>query len=188
MTQKHIHIGDWQIDRQNRIAKHPERGSFQLKGKSVQVLMVLVEANGAVVNKSDILKQVWPDIVVTENSLTQAISELRKVFGDSRNAPKYIQTFPNQGYCLCIPQGKENKEGKLAWLKHNYAYLSLALITIFILIFSWVYIDSPQKEVIISPDNKYTAIITKEATNYSLSIFVVDTSSSKDIFFHPTFL
>jgi len=130
LTKKCIHIGKWLIDPQKRTAQHPERGLFQLKGKSVQVLMVLAEANGGVVNKSDLLKQVWPDIVVTENSLTQAISELRKIFGDSRSAPKYIQTFPNQGYCLCIPKSELPRKSKSTWRNKNVMYLAMVLITL----------------------------------------------------------
>jgi len=183
LTKKCIYIDDWLIDPQKRTAKHPERGLFQLKGKSVQVLMVLAEANGGVVNKSDILKQVWPDIVVTENSLTQAISELRKVFGDSRSAPKYIQTFPNQGYCLCIPKGNLSRKNKSTWRNKNVKYLAMVLITLVISICTWFYINSPNKSIISSPDGKHSAIITSNESNNFLAIFSTAHSISKELFF-----
>lgn len=48
--------------------------------------------------KDELLKQVWPDTFVEENNLTQNIFLLRRVLGDERPAPKYIETVVRRGY------------------------------------------------------------------------------------------
>ena len=47
------------------------------------------------------LKALWPDVAVTDNALTQVVSELRQALGDDPAAPKFIQTVPRRGYRLC---------------------------------------------------------------------------------------
>ncbi|MBM3811039.1 MAG: tetratricopeptide repeat protein [Acidimicrobiia bacterium] len=64
-----------------------------LTPKVFETLAVLVERQGKVVHKAELLKLVWPDSFVEENSLTQNISALRKVFED-----KFIETIPRRGY------------------------------------------------------------------------------------------
>lgn len=186
MTQESIIIEDWRIDTSSAIAVHPKRGTFQLKKKSLQVLIVLVNAQGEIVSKSELLAAVWPNIVVTENSLTQAISELRKVLGDSKSAPKYIQTFPNQGYQLCgLPQRPIN-ERELRWKK---IFFVSALITIMVtMLLAWFYFDKDDKQLISSPDGRFTAVISPKNSNYALSIFAVDSSTAGDMFFRSLYI
>ncbi len=69
-----------------------------LTPKAVETLRVLVENRGNVVEKDDLLKKVWPDTFVDENSLTRNISVLRKVLGYSPEGHEYIVTIPKRGY------------------------------------------------------------------------------------------
>lgn len=65
---------------------------------------VLAARAGEVVSRDTLLEAVWHGKVVTEESLTRAISELRKALGDKANTPSYIQTIPKKGYrLLCNP-------------------------------------------------------------------------------------
>src|SRR5439155_4168899 len=45
----------------------------------------------------------WPDVIVTENALTQAVSDLRQALGDHRSKPAYIQTVAKRGYRFVAP-------------------------------------------------------------------------------------
>jgi TolB-like protein len=56
-----------------------------------------------VVEKSDLLKIVWPDSFVDEINLTVHISMLRKALGDNPNQHKYIATVPKRGYSFVEP-------------------------------------------------------------------------------------
>ena len=68
-----------------------------LSGKALEILAVLLERRGEVVDKDDLMRQVWPDTVVEENNITVAISALRKALGETPTA-RWIVTVPGQGY------------------------------------------------------------------------------------------
>ncbi len=84
----------------NRIRCGDEQ--VRIPDKFMQVLVYLAE-RGDVVSRDELMKRVWPDTFVVEESLTRAISELRKVFGDSSREPRIIETIPKKGYRLIAP-------------------------------------------------------------------------------------
>jgi TolB-like protein len=69
----------------------------------MDVLLCLAEAGGAVVERDDLLAQVWGDRVVNDEPLTRCIGELRRALGDSRSNPRYVKTIPKRGYQLVTP-------------------------------------------------------------------------------------
>ncbi len=69
-----------------------------LTPKAFDTLVVLVQCAGRTVSKDELMQQVWPGTTVEENNLTQAISRLRKVLGDSPEDRSHIVTVPGQGY------------------------------------------------------------------------------------------
>jgi eukaryotic-like serine/threonine-protein kinase len=69
-----------------------------LEPKSFRLLLFLVENPGRVLPKDEIISSVWPDIAVSDNSLTRAITQVRKALDDDPKAPKYIETVPTIGY------------------------------------------------------------------------------------------
>jgi DNA-binding winged helix-turn-helix (wHTH) protein len=54
---------------------------LELGGRAFDVLMVLIEARGAVVGKGALIQRVWPDQIVEENNLQAQIAALRRVLG-----------------------------------------------------------------------------------------------------------
>jgi len=74
--------------------------SRRLSLKAMSVLEALVEANGDVITRDQLISRVWPDVCVGEEVLTQAIAELRRAFGDNPRTPANIVTVPNTGYRL----------------------------------------------------------------------------------------
>ena len=69
--------------------------AVELGGRALDVLMVLTEAQGALVTKDEIMARVWPDTVVEENNLVVQISALRKALGEDRD---FIRTVSGRGY------------------------------------------------------------------------------------------
>jgi DNA-binding winged helix-turn-helix (wHTH) protein len=69
-----------------------------LTPKLLDVLHYLVARPGELVTKEALFASVWPDVTVTDNALTQAISELRQALGDDPSSPRYIQTVARRGY------------------------------------------------------------------------------------------
>src|ERR1700732_3214201 len=69
--------------------------SIPLGGRSSDVLMALIEGQGAVVSKEALMNRVWPHRIVEESSLHVQISALRNAFGADRNL---IRTISERGY------------------------------------------------------------------------------------------
>ncbi len=69
-----------------------------LRTKALEVLLLLVRYSGQIIEKDVLMQQVWPDTMVTENNLSQAISALKKALGQEPTGPKYIETISGRGY------------------------------------------------------------------------------------------
>jgi DNA-binding winged helix-turn-helix (wHTH) protein len=69
--------------------------AVELGSRAFEILMVLIEARGALVTKDEFLSRVWPDTVVEENNLVVQISALRKALGEDRD---FIRTVSGRGY------------------------------------------------------------------------------------------
>ena len=63
-----------------------------LSPKIIDLLLYLVARPSALATKDELFKALWPDVAVTDNALTQAVSELRQALGDSSSKPVYVQT------------------------------------------------------------------------------------------------
>lgn len=74
-----------------------------LTSKSFEVLLVLIERHGQIVDKDVLLNLVWPDTIVEENNLARHISTLRKVLNDHPNNHQFIVTVPGRGYRFVAP-------------------------------------------------------------------------------------
>src|SRR5690242_13498025 len=68
---------------------------IHLGGRSFDVLMALIEGQGAVVAKETLMERVWPNRIVEENSLHFQIAALRNAFGADRDL---IRTISGRGY------------------------------------------------------------------------------------------
>ncbi len=66
--------------------------------KAVETLQVLLERRGRLVDKTELMKLVWPDTAVEEVGLARNISLLRKALGDEADTGTYIETIPKRGY------------------------------------------------------------------------------------------
>lgn len=78
-------------------------GEAHLEPKVMEVLVCLAENAGEVVSREVIFERVWADSVVTEQAITNCISDLRHHLGDDRSTPRYIETVPKRGYRLIAP-------------------------------------------------------------------------------------
>ena len=69
-----------------------------INAKTYDLLIFLVENNGRVVSKDEILESVWVGQFVEEANLPVQVSALRKVLGDKKDAPRFLITVPGKGY------------------------------------------------------------------------------------------
>jgi DNA-binding winged helix-turn-helix (wHTH) protein/Tol biopolymer transport system component len=80
---------------------------IKLFPKEFDTLLVLVERQGEVVEKDELLRRVWPDATVEEGNLTTHVSHLRKVLGGSTGSRDYIVTVPGRGYQFVAPLARQ---------------------------------------------------------------------------------
>ncbi|HMB89828.1 MAG TPA: winged helix-turn-helix domain-containing protein [Rhodothermales bacterium] len=93
----------------NRITS--PQGMVSVEPRLMRILVCLKEQAGDVVERDALLDTVWADVEVTENSLTNSISELRKIFEDDPRAPRIIETIRGVGYRLMVPVQTASSSG-----------------------------------------------------------------------------
>jgi DNA-binding winged helix-turn-helix (wHTH) protein/tetratricopeptide (TPR) repeat protein len=84
-----------------RLARDGE--PIAISPKIIDLLLYLAARPSTLVSKDELFKALWPDVAVTDNALTQAISELRQALGDDPVKPKYVQTVARRGYRFIAP-------------------------------------------------------------------------------------
>ena len=68
-----------------------------LEPKAFEVLLFLLENQGRLVGKQELLDHAWPGTVVTESAMTRVIADVRKALGDDVREPRFIETVPTRG-------------------------------------------------------------------------------------------
>lgn len=95
-------LGDWLVQPQRyRLVR--DRVEVRLTERTLRALMRLVEASGALVERQDLFEAIWPDTLVSEDSLFRTIADLRQALGDDARNPDYIVTVRQSGYRLIAP-------------------------------------------------------------------------------------
>ncbi len=95
----HIYeLGEFQLDTGKRLLLRLDGTPVPLTPRVFETLLYMVEHHDAVLDKERIMEAVWPDSIVEENNLAQAISKLRQVFGETPGSHSYIVTVPGRGY------------------------------------------------------------------------------------------
>jgi TolB-like protein/DNA-binding winged helix-turn-helix (wHTH) protein/Tfp pilus assembly protein PilF len=95
----HIYEFDgFQLDPAKRLLRRLDGTPVPLTPRAFDTLVYMVEHHDSVLDKERIMEAVWPDSIVEENNLAQAISKLRQVFGETPGSHSYIVTVPGRGY------------------------------------------------------------------------------------------
>lgn len=96
-TTAKLRIGVWNVE--------PDLGNMtrdtetvRLEPRMMRLLLCLAERAGQVVSADQLLDHVWAGVVVSPDSVYQAIASLRRLLGDDPKQPTYIMTVPRQGY------------------------------------------------------------------------------------------
>ena len=76
-----------------------EGAHVPLPAEAFDALLVLVRRRDRMVTKDELMRAVWPDTLVADDSLTQSISSLRRAFGDA----EVISAIPRRGYRFIAP-------------------------------------------------------------------------------------
>lgn len=92
-----ISFAEFELDTvQRRLLRDGE--IVALHAKAFDLLTLLVENNGRILSKEEILDTVWENQFVEESNLVVQISNLRKALGETKNSPRFLLTIPGKGY------------------------------------------------------------------------------------------
>jgi transcriptional activator of cad operon len=90
-------VGDWCVNpASGEIWRNGE--TERLEVRAMRLLVCLAERAGEVVSIDELLDQVWSEVAVSQDSVYQAVTSLRRVLGDDAKQPTYIETVPRLGY------------------------------------------------------------------------------------------
>jgi TolB-like protein/DNA-binding winged helix-turn-helix (wHTH) protein len=97
-----LRIGEWRVD--PNLDELSRKGqTIRLEPRPMRLLLYLAAHPGRVVDVQELLDEVWPNVVVTQGSVYQAVAQLRRILGDDSEHPKYIENLPRRGYRLIAP-------------------------------------------------------------------------------------
>lgn len=99
---RRLRIGAWRVDPAlDEISR--DGTSVKLEPRTMRLLVCLAKHAGQVVSVEKLLDEVWTGVVVTPNSVYQALAELRRVLGDDLKEPSYVVNVLRRGYRLVAP-------------------------------------------------------------------------------------
>src|SRR5882672_7402435 len=108
-------FGPFRVDARRRLLLR-EDNQVRLPTKAFEILLVLLEEKGRLVEKDELMRRVWPDAVVEENNLTVNMSALRKSLTESPGEHRYVVTVPGRGYQFVADvrqlEGEEGSEAE----------------------------------------------------------------------------
>ena len=96
-NEKFYEFGDFQLDAEEKTLWKDGK-NISLSPKVLDVLCLLIERQGKIVTKDEIMDSVWADTFVEESNLKQSIYTLRQVLGT-----EFIETIPRRGYRFVAP-------------------------------------------------------------------------------------
>jgi len=109
MSQRQIHgnktifqFGEFHVDPLARTLRRGEE-TVTLNRRAFDVLLYLVQNPGRVLSREELLRNVWPDTFVDENSLAQSVSVLRRAIEEKPGDNSYLVTLPGRGYQFVSP-------------------------------------------------------------------------------------
>jgi len=92
-----IRFGSFQIDPRTWLLTGDSE-EVDLSPRLVEILAFIVSRGGEIVTKEELLEKFWPEVNVTENTLTRAIADIRKAIGEDAASPRFLQTVSRRGY------------------------------------------------------------------------------------------
>src|SRR6266446_204034 len=129
-----------------------------LTPKVFETLLYLVNHNGKVLEKDELMSAIWPDSIVEENNLNKNISVLRQVLGEKPGAHRFIVTVPGKGYKFVadvrtisvekIPETSDSKprrEGRSSKRSAFAAAGVIAALAIAVLAFGYSYFNNQRQ-------------------------------------------
>ena len=102
-TRHHYETCGFRIDPVQRVLFAADGARIPLPSRAFELLLFLVRHPAELLDKNRLMSAVWPNSVVEENNLTQAIGALRKALGEAPGEHRFLVTEPGRGYRFVAP-------------------------------------------------------------------------------------
>lgn len=155
----------------------------RLRRQALDVLLVLGTRPGQVVTRDELMRRIWPDVVVGDGSLNQAIAEIRRALGDQ--AHEIVRNVARRGYVLVpaaprspavFEAGSPTAVEPASRARPPVAWALLALVLI-MAIAAWV-VRSGGPERWLTPANAMRAALPAEAPALSIAVLPLKVEGS----------
>ncbi|MDA9445525.1 MULTISPECIES: ATP-binding protein [Bradyrhizobium] len=97
-----ISFGPFRLFPKSRLLEK-EGEPLHVGGRALDILILLAERPGEVIDKRELVKRIWAEVNVDEGSLRFHVAALRKVLGDTGKSARYVLNVPGRGYCFVAP-------------------------------------------------------------------------------------
>jgi adenylate cyclase len=182
-------FGAYKLDEQQRTLTAGEE-VVHLQPKAFDVLLYLLQNAGDLAGKQEIMDAVWRSTIVTENSLTRCIRQIRSVLNDNPEAPTYIETITGSGYRFIAEVSQANIHAREAAAlpevdstteadkRSDFKWISAALVTVLVLAMTLVFTLLPRDE---GAGDAEPVLRTPEAPGNSIAVLpFLDLSEAKN--------
>lgn len=104
MSAMRLEFGDFRFDPGTGELAGPSE-TLKLRPQAAKTLELLAGANGELVSRDHLRRELWPDkrVVLFEVSISTVVRELRRALGDDPHQPRFIETIPRRGYRFVSP-------------------------------------------------------------------------------------
>ena len=153
-----IVLGECNFLKKSKQLQNVEGEIIPLRSQSLEVLAILAESPGEIVSKDTLIDRVWGETFVTDDSLVQCISDIRRVLGPKGR--DIVRTFPKRGYQLFVPEipapgkGKAHVSSAVAQRTTWRAWIMPAMVSTFLVVAALLYGVGPNQISRVPGDGK----------------------------------
>jgi predicted ATPase/DNA-binding winged helix-turn-helix (wHTH) protein len=97
-----ITFGPYRLSPTERLLERDD-SAITIGSRALDILIALIERPGEIVSHRDLIRRVWPNMVVEEANLRVHVGALRKVLRDGNGGTRYVTNIPGRGYCFVAP-------------------------------------------------------------------------------------
>ncbi len=117
-------------------------GEVALRRKSFDLLVYLVRHAGRVVSKDELMEAIWPDVAVTDDSLTQCIHDIRQALGPAGS--DLLRTVPRRGYLFAEAEATQASAAQQQAPRPDWRRGAIAAILLIVLAgLAWTLLPAP---------------------------------------------
>ena len=173
-SQHSIVVGDRTVDLARETLRDERGDIVPLRPRAWAVLRLLATRAGQLVGKDEIMDEVWSDCEVTEDSLVQAIGDIRRALGDAGRSA--LKTLPRRGYMLVVEWRADRRRGRFrrraasrpilkSWRRH----LSMPHLSIIVLPFANIGGDPAQDYFVDGVTESLTTDLSRIAGSFVIA-------------------